>query len=100
MIVAIDDNAVVNLSRLFNEPSGRAYLTKNGVPEKIVTNLDLLGFSGISNVLSAIKMAKYYELGEHDIVLTILTDSMELYGSRIQEMHQEFGALHRESGSC
>ncbi len=91
IIVAIDDNAVVNLSRLFNEPVGRAYLSKNGVPEKIVSNLDLLGFSGISNMLSAIKMAKYYELGEHDIVLTILTDSMELYRSRIQEMHQEFG---------
>src|SRR4030065_1354341 len=91
IIVAIDDNAVVNLSRLFNEPAGRAYLTKLGVPEKIVTKLDLLGFSGISNVLSAIKMAKYYELGEHDIVLTILTDSMELYGSRLLEMRQEFG---------
>ena len=36
-------------------------------------------------------MAKYYELGEHDIVLTILTDSMELYQSRIKEMRQEFG---------
>ena len=91
LIVAIDDNAVVNLSRLFNEAAGRSYLAKIGVPEKIVTKLDLLGFSGISNVLSAIKMAKYYELGEHDIVLTILTDSMELYGSRLLEMRQEFG---------
>ena len=91
IIVAIDDNAVVNLSRLFNEPAGRAYLSKYGIPEDIVSKLDLLGFSGISNVLSAIKMAKYYELGEHDIVLTILTDSMELYGSRLQEMRQEFG---------
>jgi cysteine synthase A len=50
-----------------------------------------MGFSGISNMLSAIKMAKYYELGENDIVLTILTDSMELYGSRLKEMRQEFG---------
>jgi cysteine synthase len=91
VIVAIDDNAIVNLARLFNERAGRTYLTKLGVPEKIVGNLDLLGFSGISNVLSAIKMAKYYELGENDIVLTILTDSMELYVSRLQEMHQEYG---------
>jgi cysteine synthase A len=90
-IVAIDDNAVVNLSRLFNEPVGRAYLAKRGVPENIVSQLDLLGFSGISNVLSAIKLAKYYELGEHEIVLTLLTDSMELYESRLLEMHQEFG---------
>ncbi len=91
LIVAIDDNAVVNLARLFNEPSGRAYLVKKGVPETIVEKLDLLGFSGISNVLSAIKMAKYYELGENDIVLTVLTDSMQLYGSRLKEMHEEFG---------
>jgi hypothetical protein len=91
IIVAIDDNAIVNLSRLFNEPAGRTYLVKSGIPEDLVKNLDLLGFSGISNVLSAIKMAKYYEMDEHDIVLTILTDSMELYGSRIVEMRQELG---------
>jgi hypothetical protein len=91
MIVAIDDNAVVNLSRLFNEPAGQAYLVKKGVPEDLVCRLDLLGFSGISNVLSAIKFAMYYELGENDIVLTVLTDSMELYGSRLREMHDEFG---------
>jgi cysteine synthase A len=53
--------------------------------------LDLLGFSGISNMLSAIKMAKYYELGDKDIVISVLTDSMELYASRLKEMHAEFG---------
>jgi cysteine synthase A len=91
VVVAIDDNAVVNLSRLFNEPAGRSYLVKRGVPEDIVQRLDLMGFSGISNMLSAIKFAKYYELDHHDVVLTVLTDSMELYGSRLKEMHQEFG---------
>lgn len=99
LIVAIDDNAVVNLARLFNEPAGRAYLVKKGVPEAIVEKLDLLGFSGISNVLSAIKMAKYYELGENDIVLTVLTDSMQLYGSRLKEMHEEFGE-YKESDAA
>ena len=91
VVTAIDDNAVVNLARLFNEPAGRVYLVKKGVPESIVSRLDLMGFSGISNVLSAIKLAKYYEMGDKDIVLTILTDSMELYGSRLTEMHAEYG---------
>ena len=91
LVVAIDDNAIVNLARLFNEPAGQGYLAKIGVPPKIVNQLYLLGFSGISNVLSAIKMAKYYELTEHDVILTILTDSMELYQSRLQEMRQEYG---------
>jgi hypothetical protein len=91
LVVAIDDQAVVNLARLFNEPAGRQYLVSQGVPEDLVGQLDLLGFSGISNVLSAIKFAKYYELGEHDVVLTVLTDSMELYESRLKEMRQESG---------
>jgi cysteine synthase len=91
MVVAIDDAAVVNISRLFNEPAGRAYLVSKGVPEEVVSKLDLLGFSGIANMLSAVKMAKYYELDENDIVLTVFTDSMQLYGSRLKEMHDEFG---------
>ncbi|MBN2047142.1 MAG: pyridoxal-phosphate dependent enzyme [Anaerolineaceae bacterium] len=91
-VMAIDDNAVVNISRLFNEPLGREYLAKQGVPEELVNSLDLLGFSGIANVLSSIKMAKWNELTENDVVLTVLTDSMELYGSRIHEMREEFGA--------
>ena len=70
---------------------GRDYLAKKGVQQEIVSNLDLLGFSGIANMLSAIKMAKYYEMSENDVVLTVLTDSMELYQSRLKEMHEEFG---------
>ncbi len=95
MVVAIDDNAVVNVSRLFNEPTGRAYLLEQGVPQEIVSQLDLLGFSGISNVLTAIKTAKYYEMDANDILLTVLTDSMELYRSRLVEMHHEFGEYDR-----
>ena len=91
LITAIDDNAVVNISRLFNEKAGREYLAKQGVPAETVENLDLLGFSGIANMLSAIKMAKYFEMGENDVVLTVLTDSMELYQSRLKEMHEESG---------
>jgi cysteine synthase len=91
VVVAIDDNAVVNLTRLFNEPAGRRHLVRMGVPEAIVGQLDLLGFSGVSNVLTAIKTARYYEMGENDIMLTVLTDSMELYQSRLKEMQAEHG---------
>jgi cysteine synthase len=100
MVVAIDDNAVVNLSRLFNEPAGRKYLASRGVPEALIAQLDLLGFSGISNLLSAIKFAKYFELGEHDLVLTVLTDSMQLYQSRLKEMHAEFGEYKEKDAAA
>jgi len=91
MVVAIDDNSVVNIMRLFNEPEGKAYLAKKGVPQEVIERLNLLGFSGIANTLSAIKFAKYYELGEDDVVLTVLTDSMDLYGTRITEYREAKG---------
>lgn len=93
LVVAIDDNAVVNIMRLFNEPAGREYLLRKGAPPSTVSQLDLMGFSGIANMLSAIKFAKYYELGAHDVVLTVLTDSMELYGTRIAEYREQYGAF-------
>ncbi|HJS29419.1 MAG TPA: pyridoxal-phosphate dependent enzyme, partial [Anaerolineales bacterium] len=91
IVMAIDDAAVVNLARLFNEPAGQDHLAGQGVPESLVERLDLLGFSGIANLLSAIKFARYYELGSSDVVLTVLTDSMDLYRSRLGEMHEEYG---------
>jgi len=91
IVLAIDDNAVVQLARLFNEPVGREYLISNGLDDNLVNNLDILGFSGIANLLSAIKFAKYNELGTNDVVLTVLTDSMELYQSRLKEMHSQYG---------
>jgi len=91
LVIALDDNVIVRLARLFNEPAGREYLVGQGVPEGQVQKLDLLGFSGIANLSMAVKFAKYYELGEHDLVLTVLTDSMDLYRSRLQEMRAEYG---------
>jgi cysteine synthase len=91
LVVAIDDEACMSLVRLFNEPAGRAYLVSQGVPEGLVDQLDLLGISSIANVLSCIKFARWYELGEQDIVLTVWTDSMELYQSRIRELREAHG---------
>ena len=56
------------------------------------TRLSLLGISGIANVLCCVKMAKYYELTEHDVVCTVLTDSAEMYRSRIAELEEQYGA--------
>jgi cysteine synthase A len=100
LIIDIDDAAVVNLSRLFNEPAGRAQLAASGVPESLVDRLDLLGFSGIANLTMAIKFAKYYELSADDVVLTVLTDSMDLYQSRLREMHDEHGQFDEREAAA
>jgi len=97
VVTAIDDEACVSLVRLFNEPEGQKYLGARGVPGGMIEKLPLLGISGIGNLLSAIKFAKYFELAGRDVVLTVLTDSMELYGTRVEEMRRARGpysALH------
>ena len=100
MITAIDDDDVVNIMRLFNEPEGKKYLVEQGVPESMVNQLDLMGFSGIANMLSAIKMAKYYEMTEEDVLLVVLTDSMELYNTRIDEYRKDFGAYSQSRAAA
>jgi len=91
LVIAVDDEAVVSLARLFGEPAGRRYLAARGVPRGLVDSLDLLGFSGIANLLAAIKYARYFELGPREVVLTVLTDSMDLYRSRLEEMRAQIG---------
>ncbi|MPM20171.1 hypothetical protein SDC9_66600 [bioreactor metagenome] len=99
MAIAIDDEDSQRLLRLFNEPAGHAYLREAGVDEETIENLGLLGISGIANVLCCIKLAKYYELTEKDVVATVLTDSSVMYGSRIAELAEEFGPYSEMSAA-
>lgn len=92
MVIAIDGNDSFDLLRLFNDPEGKTYLKRElGVEPELVEQLSWLGISGIANVLCCIKMAKYYELTEKDVVATVLTDSAEMYGSRIEELEARDG---------
>ncbi len=91
LVVAVDDNACIALMRLFNEPAGKTFLKGIGVPEEAVDRLDLLGISSIANLVSAIKSARYFEYDENDVVMSVATDSMELYGSRIEEYREQDG---------
>jgi cysteine synthase len=91
-VSAVDDEDCMRVLRLFNEPEGQKYLKSLGVTDEQVESLKLLGISSISNMLSAIKTAKYFEYGVSDVVLTIFTDSAEMYRSRVEELKHERGA--------
>ena len=91
MVIAIDDEDSQRLLRLFNDPAGLAYLKEAGVPEETLAQLSLLGISGIANVLCCVKLAKYYELTGRDVVFTVLTDSADMYRSRIAELEEQYG---------
>ena len=92
MAIAVDDNDAMAILRLFNEPAGKQYLLETvGIAQEVIDNLALMGISGIANMLMAIKFAKYYGLNGKDVVATVLTDSIEMYGSRLEELREEEG---------
>jgi cysteine synthase len=91
MVIAVDDNDALAMFRLFNEPAGQEYLRLQGVSQEVIEKLSWVGISGAANIISCIKFAKYYELTENDMVLTVLTDSAEMYKSRLEEMEAERG---------
>ena len=100
MAIAIDDEDSQRLLRLFNTESGKKYLKEElHLDDKLIEQLSWLGISGIANVLCCIKMAKYYELTEHDVVGTVLTDSAVMYGSRIEELNEQFGAYTEQEAA-
>jgi cysteine synthase A len=90
-VVAVDDRDCMHLLRLFNEPAGQGYLRECGVPEPFIAKLPLVGISGMGNLLASIKLARWFELGPRDVVLTVLTDSVDLYRSRIGELRKAEG---------
>jgi cysteine synthase len=91
MVVAVDDEHPMRILRVFNEARGHEMLKSSGIPDEVVQRLHLLGISSISNLLSAIKTAKYYEMTERDIVFTIATDSADMYRSRVEELNESLG---------
>ncbi len=91
-VIAIDDEDCMRILRLFNDKKGIEFLKSEGLDADLISKLPLLGISGIGNTLSAIKMAKHYEMTSDDIIVTIATDSAEMYGSRIEELNAERGA--------
>ena len=90
-VAAIDDEDCMRVLRLFNEPEGRRFLVGRGAEAEEVEQLPLLGISGICNLLAAVKAARYWELGEDDVIFTVFTDSVDLYRSRLKELTQALG---------
>jgi cysteine synthase len=91
MVAAVDDEQTMQLMRLFNEEVGHECLLREGVDEETLQALPLVGISGICNLVASIKTALYYDMDGRDVIFTPLTDAMNLYSSRMQEMAATHG---------
>jgi cysteine synthase len=84
VVAAVSDRATDTLFVLFNTEQGREYLIeRRGLDAKLVSKFRNFGLSSLCNMLASIKIAKYYDLGSEDIVLSVATDGAELYESEI-----------------
>lgn len=98
-VAAIDDEQCMSLLRLFNEPEGQCFLAGMGVSEDVVKQLPLLGISSICNLVGAIKTAKMFDMDGRDIIFLPVTDSMELYQSRVVEQREAHGAYDAQKAA-
>ncbi len=91
MVVAVDDEQTMQMMRLFNEDEGHDCLRREGVDDNTIEALSHIGISGLCNLVASIKTARYYDMDSRDVIFTPLTDSMELYSSRMEEMAENHG---------
>src|SRR5262245_15868334 len=82
VVVGISDQSSDALNLLCNDSVGRDYLARRRqIDPGLVKALDHFGLSSHANVIAAIKIAKHFELGRSDAVITVATDSAALYDS-------------------
>ncbi len=91
VLCAVDDEQCLQLMRLFNEDAGRSFLAAEGVDEAVLASLPDIGISCICNLVAAIRTARLFDLDARDVLFVPLTDSMELYGSRMAEQREQNG---------
>lgn len=100
LVAGIDDNPNIRIMRLFNEDAGKEFLKNEmEINPELVDKLKYLGISSIANLMGSIKLAKYYEMTEKDVVITVATDSMEMYQSRLKEEKERQGEFDHRSAA-
>ncbi|MDJ0748179.1 MAG: pyridoxal-phosphate dependent enzyme [Woeseiaceae bacterium] len=90
-VVAVDDEQMMQLMRMFNEKAGHDCLRREGVDQDLLASLPLLGLSSLCNLVAAVKTARYYDMGARDVIFVPLTDAMDLYESRMHEIRESEG---------
>ena len=85
VVVGVSDKASDALNLLFGSNIGRDYLTEyRQIDPDVVTAFGEIGLSGLANIVAAIKVAKHFDFGRNDVVMTVATDSARLYDSERQ----------------
>ncbi len=85
VVIGVTDSASDSLNLLFRNETGRRYLSgRRKIDPALITRFEDIGISGLANVVAAIKLAKHFDYGPDDVIMTVATDSAALYGSETE----------------
>ena len=89
MVVGITDAASDSFFYVANTDEGRAFLAdRRGVPAQTIAAMKSFGLSSLANVLAAIEVAKAYDLGPDQAIVTVATDGAAMYGTETAKFRQ------------
>ena len=90
-VIGISDSGPELLNILFNTSEGHRFLKqRTDASDELLENFRHVGISGLANIQSAIKLGKYSQLDERDIIICVATDGAALYGSELEQSKQHF----------
>jgi cysteine synthase len=94
-ICCIDDVSCKKGLQVLTEESGWKTLAgRFGVPEQSVHAMsEIMGISGVCNVLASIKTAKFHGMRSNQTIFTVATDTMDRYHSVMAELTQAHGRM-------
>ncbi|MBU1699879.1 MAG: pyridoxal-5'-phosphate-dependent protein subunit beta [Candidatus Eisenbacteria bacterium] len=90
LAMAVSEVSTDALNVLFNTKTGRDYLVeRKEIPWSVVEALGRFGLSSICNIMAAVKIAKHYDMGPDDVIMTVATDGAELYRTERDKVLKE-----------
>ncbi len=94
-VACVDDIECKKGLQLVTEETGwKTMAGRYGVPEDGIRAMsEIMGISGICNVLACIKTAKFFGLGTGDNVFTIATDTIDRYHSVMKQLDESYGRM-------
>jgi cysteine synthase len=94
-LASIDDQESVKLCQVLTDPVGSEVITQRyGVSSEVAGQMaGIFGISGACNLIGAIKTAKHFGLGKHDVIVVPATDNIERYHSTMKETDARYGRL-------
>ena len=97
VLMCIDDMECKLGLQLLTDPIGVDFLVGELGVEPLAARMlsEIVGISGVCNLLGAIKTAKFYGMGPDDVVVTVFTDAIDRYHSVMADLTGKFGPLTR-----